>query len=1438
MKKRVFNVALALVLCLSLLPAGVFASGAAEAPVPAAKGAAIVYADYGNGFEFLAATDFGKDVSEQTIMLKEPVTAVRVVKGECYELDLDRLTLDGACPAGFERKLAKTDNDLLEVEGVMDFALFGSGELVIAARAPKALKGGEYSFKFPSLDGLEAVSSREYYTYVPGSNPGSFAADELTVPGEGYMLVSEMCHPASGHPDAPMDIYAADDGETLYIFFEAFLDNTFDHGKDFAAVHVKDGEGEKVYKVRTTEENECGRWWFEYTDSSEEYDWQHMCYVVEAPLDELRTEDGALALAFEYYGTSYGGSELRKLGIENTLFVSQSFMDDQILYVEQYGGTNEYADCPILPAAGEIVNSEGGSTAEGKWWVTGAEGDGETVYTLTLNGATLEMPDEARQVYPFWQEEPLSIYGNLIIELAEGTTNTINGSDPVNCDSKGIEMQGRELVIRGAGALNVSGNYMAMASWCETLTICGGAEVDLHSAPQTQGSSWGGTIYFEAIECQDIVVDGATLRVTNELTAADGVTNPVEARGMQVYGDAIILKNGGVIEAFATGGNEAGGNYALRLNDVELIMQGAQNVFMEGADKDSAEEVEELTLAAAEEYSYYHQSKPYVKIEAKGTLYPLWVANTQVSSLNAEDLTVIDGVEGEASYDPETNTLYLEDASIKTTSRENYDTTGVRYMGSEDFTISVSGDCSITEEHEDDIRSTGIVLGNRVGLVIIGEEVPDPDDFDVTIELAEGAVLTVTGGEVGNFNSGARGMDTGGIRNNSTGVMTISGAGTLNACGGGNGDASFGLYTEGDLILGEGATINFSAEDSATGNDGYPTGSSYGLGVMGDITIDGAVVTAEAGEGQYSVGVQTMKNIDLEDGELTSIAADAVFISNGINLGGTLTVNGGRLIAEAGELTAEGDIAGHGNSRGVGFMKYQLGQDDEDYTDIEPGIVINGGYVEARTKADFDGGDVMALELVPTLGEGVDAAASEDPEGEEFEEYNPQNNNDYRWFRVPFDAVFTVTFEDEDGTVLKTVEVPYGEMPEFGEDDPVKEEDDEYTYTFSGWDPELAEAFEDATYTAVFEKTAKEIEQPEEPAALYTITVIGGKADKDEAAEGDTVTITADKAEKGMVFDKWTVVTGSAVLKNESKSETSFTMPAEDVGIEAGFKEKKTTGGGGSSEPTYPVEDKAGKNGSVEVKPGRAAEGAKVTIVPKPDEGYQVDKVTVRDKDGNDIKVTDNGDGTYSFVMPAGSVSVSVSFTEKQHECPASKFGDVDLDAWYHQYLDYVLDKGIMEGVGGGRFAPQAATTRAMIVTMLHRLEGTPESGIEMPFDDVEEGLWYSEAVKWAAENGIVEGYGDGRFRPTDQITREQFVTIMHRYAQFKGIDVSIGEDTNILSYDDALDISDWAVSAMQWGVGSGLIEGRSYSLLVPQGSATRAEAATIFERFIEEIEK
>ena len=312
MKIRLLSLAVALMLCLSLLPMTALAAEPA-APPAATDNAVTLYADYGDGFEFLSSLYFEDGVTEQTVTVERPITALRVVKGVCYELNLDRLTLNGACPAGYERKLSATDNDLIEVEDSMDFALSGSGELVIAARAPVKVMGENCSFKFPQINRGPIVPRSYFYSYTLGSNPGSFSdGDALIVPDKADLFDSTMCYPDSGHPDAPMDIYVVDDGETLYVFFEAFMDNTFDHGKDFAGVHVKCGDSIKTYKVHTTDANEYGRWWFAYTDSSDEYDWEHMCYVVEVPLAELTPADGALALAFEYYGTEIGRASCRE----------------------------------------------------------------------------------------------------------------------------------------------------------------------------------------------------------------------------------------------------------------------------------------------------------------------------------------------------------------------------------------------------------------------------------------------------------------------------------------------------------------------------------------------------------------------------------------------------------------------------------------------------------------------------------------------------------------------------------------------------------------------------------------------------------------------------------------------------------------------------------------------------------------------------------------------------------------------------------------------------------------------------------------------------------------------------------------------------------------------------------------------------------------------
>ena len=186
------------------------------------------------------------------------------------------------------------------------------------------------------------------------------------------------------------------------------------------------------------------------------------------------------------------------------------------------------------------------------------------------------------------------------------------------------------------------------------------------------------------------------------------------------------------------------------------------------------------------------------------------------------------------------------------------------------------------------------------------------------------------------------------------------------------------------------------------------------------------------------------------------------------------------------------------------------------------------------------------------------------------------------------------------------------------------------------------------------------------------------------------------------------------------------------------------------------------------------------------------------------------------------------------HNCPSLAFDDLDITKWYHFDTDYVIENGIFKGTTETTFEPDSAQTRAMMVTVLYRVEGEPAVNRSIPFADVDMGAYYADAVIWGQQNGIIKGYSETEFGPDDKITREQIAAIMHRYAQYKGIDVSIGENTNILSYDDFDSISEYAIPSMQWAVGSGLIKGKSESTLNPLDNATRAEIAAILHRFIE----
>ena len=383
-------------------------------------------------------------------------------------------------------------------------------------------------------------------------------------------------------------------------------------------------------------------------------------------------------------------------------------------------------------------------------------------------------------------------------------------------------------------------------------------------------------------------------------------------------------------------------------------------------------------------------------------------------------------------------------------------------------------------------------------------------------------------------------------------------------------------------------------------------------------------------------------------------------------------------------------------------------------------------------------------------------------------------------------------------------------------------------YRFVGWVEGGTTVSTNTNYTFVANSN-RSLTAKFEKVYTVTVNVSGGgtaTADKTTAAAGETVTLTATP-DSGYRFTGWTSSNGGTFADASSES-TTFTMSAGDVTVTAGFTRIS------SGPTTYAVTAPDAENGTVRVSPSRASRGTTVTITVTPDEGYELESLTVLDSRDNEITLTDKGDGKYTFTMPSGRVTVEASFAEIAPE--PLPFGDVDDGDWFADAVRFVYESGMMNGVSETDFAPHATTSRSMIVTILYRLEGEPVVDDAMDFTDVAGDAYYAEAVRWAASEGIVGGYGGGLFGAEDAVTREQLAVILYRYAVYKGYDVSVGEDTNILSYADFADLSEYAIPAMQWACGAGVITGVTDATLVPQGEATRAQVAAMLMRFVEAI--
>ena len=363
-------------------------------------------------------------------------------------------------------------------------------------------------------------------------------------------------------------------------------------------------------------------------------------------------------------------------------------------------------------------------------------------------------------------------------------------------------------------------------------------------------------------------------------------------------------------------------------------------------------------------------------------------------------------------------------------------------------------------------------------------------------------------------------------------------------------------------------------------------------------------------------------------------------------------------------------------------------------------------------------------------------------------------------------------------------------------------------YQFNGWDKTFPTTMPAENLTITAQWTVNQ----------YTITynLAGG------TAEGN--------------LDTYTIETGAFTLKNPTKSGYTFTgwsgtgldgennmtvtIPTGSTGNRTYTAHWRYNGGGSGGSSSYPITI-PGKteNGTVTVSPRSAEKGDTVTITVKPDSGYQLDDLTVTDKNGKELKLTDKGNGKYTFIMPASKVEIKATFVK---EVETSPFSDVSTSAYYYEAVKWAQEKGITGGIGNGLFGPNQPCTRAQIVTFLWRAAGSPVVNYAMNMTDVAEDAYYAEAVRWALSEGITTGTGDGKFSPDATCTRAQSVTFLFR-AIGKLVD-SKAEFSDVLT-------DSYYANAVAWAVENGVTNGIGDGLFGPDNSCTRAQIVTFLFR-------
>ena len=693
-----------------------------------------------------------------------------------------------------------------------------------------------------------------------------------------------------------------------------------------------------------------------------------------------------------------------------------------------------------------------------------------------------------------------------------------------------------------------------------------------------------------------------------------------------------------------------------------------------------------------------------------------------------------------------------------------------------------------------------IPQGKTFTLDLNGKTLSNDSMYSLVVDGGKLTVTDSTAGQpvVGDDNNTVTYLGSGMIKNtfNNNGeakAIQVQNGGVLNLQGG----TVYCVKGSGIFAIGD-EKGNTAVASTIHMTGGYVEAQEYGIGVIGKgatLTMDGGVVKARDNAAVGGNGSNTENNrcggttITINGGTLIGNIQSAGYVACGIYhpQEGTLTVNGGNIYVHGGagivarsgaatinnvNIVTTGDTTGKvGDSRVVVPCSAVVVDEDANYP---------GGGLDT----DIKGGNFVSAEGVANVtlvGKTNDKLTVS---GGDFSAPVPKDNLD--------DALKIEVKDPQDK------DTPYSYYPSVEE--ALKNE--------KGDQLEM----KDVTVT--------------DPAQTCIVTLKDGIADSKVTLNKDSVFKLPSLEREGYNFMGWEDKDGDLHKAGDLvtvKDNVTFTA---------------VWSYNGSSVKRYDVTLADTDNGSITATHKRASKNSTVTITATPADGYAVDAVTVTEKDGDKVEVTKKDDNKYTFKMPASDVTVKVTFkvAPTEPEQPSGlPFTDVAKDAWYFPAVEYVFNNGLMNGTTATTFAPNVELNRAMMAAVLYNMEGGPACDKSGLFSDVADGKWYTDAVNWAASNNIVSGMPDGTYAPDQALTREQMASVLYRYAEYKGIDVSARADLS--TFTDGTTVSPWAQDVVQWAVAEKLMSGNGNELQ-PKGTASRAQVATVLMNYSENVAK